>query len=323
MPRVRYLYLAPLLVSLFVNGALSPAVSYADSFTDTVTITALIESTSQNTPQTGGGSGAGTASTGGASAGAAGGVMLNTATTDSAIFKGLAYPGSVVSVLRNGVIVAETPASPNGAFEIKVQGIPTGTYTFGIRAEDSSGIFSALQVFTVFVSQGISVVVDGIFIPPTITTDKVETQQGSPIVISGASVPNAKVSISIQTALEIIRKTTADANGAWSYTFDTTGIEIGNHTVKARSITGNDLSLHSDTISFLVGAKNVPRNTSRGVTANNKRCDLNNDKRVNLLDFSIMAFWYKRLGFPDKVDLNSDKKVDLSDVSILAYCWTG
>jgi hypothetical protein len=44
---------------------------------------------------------------------------------------------------------------------------------------------------------------------------------------------------------------------------------------------------------------------------------------VNILDFSIMAFWYKRLGFPAKVDLNTDNKVNLTDLSILAYCWTG
>ncbi|MDQ5962591.1 MAG: hypothetical protein QG653_398, partial [Patescibacteria group bacterium] len=69
-----------------------------------------------------------------------------------------------------------------------------------------------------------------------------------------------------------------------------------------------------------VGTSNKERLISlRG----NKRCDINQDGRVNLLDFSILAFWYKRAGFPEKVDLNTDKKVDLSDVSILAYCWTG
>jgi hypothetical protein len=60
-----------------------------------------------------------------------------------------------------------------------------------------------------------------------------------------------------------------------------------------------------------------------GLTGFRKKCDLNNDNRVNLLDFSIMAFWYKRLGFPPKVDLNSDANVNLTDLSILAYCWTG
>lgn len=305
---------------ILVCYSLSSSAVYADSLSDTITITAIIEVNNQNTPPpppppSGGGGGGGTG-------GAIGGVMLNTAVTDSAIFKGLAYPGSIVSVLRNGVIVKEAPSSPNGAFEIKLQGLSTGTYTFGIRAEDTQSRISTLQVFTVFITQGISVVVDGIFIAPTIATDKSEVKKGDPIIISGSSAPNAKISISIKSALEIIKKTTSNTNGMWAYTLDTSDLAFGNYTTKARASTENDLSLYSGDISFIVGTENKGRVTNLSGNMN-KRCDLNNDKRVNLLDFSIMAFWYKRVGFPDKVDLNSDKKIDLSDVSILAYCWTG
>ncbi len=51
--------------------------------------------------------------------------------------------------------------------------------------------------------------------------------------------------------------------------------------------------------------------------------DLNNDKRVNLIDFSITAYWYKRPSPPATVDLNNDGKVNLVDFSIMAYYWTG
>jgi hypothetical protein len=36
-----------------------------------------------------------------------------------------------------------------------------------------------------------------------------------------------------------------------------------------------------------------------------------------------MAFWYKKPSPPAKVDLNSDAKVNIIDFSILAYNWTG
>ena len=74
---------------------------------------------------------------------------------------------------------------------------------------------------------------------------------------------------------------------------------------------------------FRVGDTNRLRAKVSELPGFRKRCDLNNDSRVNILDFSIMAFWYKRLGFPPRVDLNADNNINLTDLSILAYCWTG
>ncbi len=53
------------------------------------------------------------------------------------------------------------------------------------------------------------------------------------------------------------------------------------------------------------------------------QADVNRDRRVNLIDFSIAAFWYKRQGAPAHLDLNDDHIVDLADMSIMAYYWTG
>jgi hypothetical protein len=51
--------------------------------------------------------------------------------------------------------------------------------------------------------------------------------------------------------------------------------------------------------------------------------DSNGDGRVNLVDFSIAAYWYKRANPPASADLNGDGKVDLVDSSIMAFNWTG
>ncbi|MFA6385357.1 MAG: dockerin type I domain-containing protein, partial [Candidatus Paceibacterota bacterium] len=53
------------------------------------------------------------------------------------------------------------------------------------------------------------------------------------------------------------------------------------------------------------------------------RGDLNCDNHVNLIDFSIMAYWYKKINPPEKVDLNNDGKITLVDFSIMAFNWTG
>lgn len=244
-------------------------------------------------------------------------------TSDTAIFRGIAYPGSVVSLLKNGTIVAEAPAAPNGTFEIRLRNLTQGTYSFGVRAEDPERLTSKLLTFSVYVTQGIITVVDGIVMPPTITSDKIEVKYNEIITFKGRSVPDAEVRISFQAGSEIIKRAKANSEGAWSYKLDSVELGLGDHTAKARSVTTDILSPYSDEIDFRVGDTNRLRAKLSELSGFRRRCDLNNDNRVNLLDFSIMAFWYKRTGFPVKVDLSTDGQINLTDLSILAYCWTG
>ena len=86
-----------------------------------------------------------------------------------------------------------------------------------------------------------------------------------------------------------------------------------------------EISGFGNAAGFLVGSKNV------AATATVKKFlkgDLNDDGHVNLVDFSIAAYWYKRTlsaSFkPIEIErLNSDGKIDLVDFSIMAYYWTG
>ncbi len=284
--------------------------------TTTVTITAVVidPNAPPETPPTSGGGGGGSG----------GGVTLGTQ-SDVAVFKGNAYPGSIVTLLKNGVIMTELPASPDGTFEIHIKNLNPGTYSFGIRAEDADHLKSTLDLYTIYVSSGVTTVVDGIFIPPTITTDKLTVKQGDIITLMGKSVPDADLTISIHSLKEIVKKTTSTNNGSWVYKLDSSELEMGPHEGKVRAITDTDLSLYSDALAFNVGTQNIARPKIAGTPSlgNRTKCDLNSDLRVNLLDFSIMAFWYKRSGFPAKIDLNNDGKINLTDLSILAYCWTG
>lgn len=54
------------------------------------------------------------------------------------------------------------------------------------------------------------------------------------------------------------------------------------------------------------------------------KADINNDGKVNLIDFSIMAYWWKQplsVFILAQIDLNNDGKLSLADFSILAYWW--
>jgi hypothetical protein len=277
-----------------------------------VSITAIV-------PDTSGGNNGGTTSGGGGGGG--GGVPVpQSPLANSVVFKGFAYPGSIVTLLKDAQIVAEVPASPDATFQISLSGVTAGTYNFGLRAQDTKGNISALQLYTINITSGVTTLVEGILISPTISIDKTEVRRGDVLTVFGKSVPNATISLVVNSQNELLKKTIADVAGGWVYKLDTLELEYGNHQAKARGSTSSDITPFSQTLSFKVGTVTKLSTPSRAVPPED---DFNNDQRINISDFSIMAYWYHQSNPPANVDLNHDGKVDLADFSILAYYWTG
>ncbi|PJA63306.1 MAG: hypothetical protein CO161_01860, partial [Candidatus Portnoybacteria bacterium CG_4_9_14_3_um_filter_44_9] len=191
---------------------------------------------------------------------------------------------------------------------------------FAVYSEDSKGIRSSLLTFPVSVTSGATTNVSGIFVAPTIAVDKSEVKRGDNIAIFGQSAPQADMVISVSSEEEFFAKTISDKDGIYFYNFDSSFVDYGTHYTKSKaSISNLETSGFSSVISFKVGTKNVIAIPEKAAL----KGDLNNDGRVNLVDFSIAAYWYKRPSPPASVDLNNDGKVDLVDFSIMAYYWTG
>lgn len=260
--------------------------------------------TATTTPPGGGGGGGGTPTE-----------VITTGIT----FTGRAYPLSKVTILKDGQTAITTIAGPDASFSVTLSNLSTGNYTFSVYGEDSIGNRSTLFTFPAYITYGSNTQIGGIFLAPTINVDKTEVKKGDNIAIFGQTVPSSDVTISVHSNQEYINKTKSDANGAYLYNFDTVPLEFGNHDTKSKATLVNEITSFGKTISFLVGDKNVLKGEKTCVA----KGDLNGDCKVNLIDFSIMAFWYKKLSPPAKVDLNSDGKVNLVDFSILAYNWTG
>ena len=164
-------------------------------------------------------------------------------------------------------------------------------------------------------------VISGVFIPPTVSIDLQTVRRGDPLRVIGQTAPGANVSVMFHSDTEIIDEAHADDKGLWTYVLDTLQLEYGDHTTQARSKKGTDISTLSKVLGFKVGTQNVAikRETKFSIA------DFNSDGRVDLADFSIMLYWYKRplTNKAPKVDLNNDGKLDLVDFSIFAYNWTG
>lgn len=239
-----------------------------------------------------------------------------------AVFYGRAYPKSAVTLLKDAQIAAATVAGADASFQITVSGLAGGNYIFSVYSEDNKGNRSSLLTFPVSVTAGAATQVSGIFIAPTIALDKKEVKRGDDITIFGQSAGQADITISVNSEDEFFGKTIADKNGVYLYNFDTTVLDYGAHVTKSKASIGNQLvSNWSFLVSFKVGAKTVLVKPPEKAAP--KKEDVNNDNRVNLIDFSIVAYYYKRPSPPASVDLNKDGKVNLVDFSILAFYWTG
>jgi hypothetical protein len=237
----------------------------------------------------------------------------------SVIFSGRAYPLSQITLLQDGHTVLSTVAGPDANFTMTLSGITTGNYTFSIIGTDRNGLTSTLFTVPIYITAGATTTVSGIFLAPTIDTDKTQVLRGENLTIFGQTVPASSVTISVHSTEQFFN-VSSDAQGAYLYTLDTAPLELGGHTTKSKtSPLAGIVSSYGKIVNFTVGTKTIDKDT----TTTCRIADINCDKKVNLIDFSIVAFWYKKNAVPEKVDLNHDGKVTLVDFSIMAYYWTG
>lgn len=271
-----------------------------------VTISAKVVSSS------GGGGG------GGGSSGV-GNIEENINFPGSVNFSGMAYPLSRVYILKDGDLIMTTIADQSAHFSGSLSGLSTDTYTFSIYSEDSNGRKSSFFSFPIYITEGTTVNIGNIFLSPTIDIDKIEVKKGDNLIIFGQSVPEKEIIISVHSDQELFYKVMTNSIGAYLYNLDTSILEMGKHQTKSKTNLSDQISLYTTPVSFLVGFVNKNKDE---ISCSLLIGDLNCDNHINLIDFSIMAFWYKKNNPPPKIDLNNDGKITLIDFSIMAFNWT-
>lgn len=240
------------------------------------------------------------------------------------ILEGKAYPESLVNILKDGQFLTSTRADSRGVFRVEIKNLASGTYTFGLWAEDKNGLKSPVFTITFYIAPDITTTVSGMLLPPTITISKDIILRGEDLEISGQATPKSQVEISINSEItlkEILKDSaTADSNGDWFYLFNTSKLTKGIYKIQAKAISETGLvSIYSDKALFEVSLVPVP--PKRPVAGACPAGDLNKDGRVNLVDFSIMLYWWGKSN--ECADQNGDGIVNLIDFSIMLYWWTG
>lgn len=241
------------------------------------------------------------------------------------IFNGKTSPNAKLTLLKDGAAVGSFTASESGEFIINLPNVDVGRYNFVLYGDDSKGVRSGSFTKSVDVIKDKSTKVENVVIAPTVGLNKSKVkygEKGETVLVSGQTYPLAKVKIVVSGKSKLSVQKTADKNGQYSYVFDAGTVEKGDYTFQVSV----DTTVVSQAVNLNVGNETV---LSAGKVA--VKYDLNGDSQVNLVDFSILAFWYnkpapadaKQLDIFKKLDLNGDAKIDLKDFSILVSGWTG
>lgn len=275
----------------------------------------------------GGGSGGGGGGGGGANTGTgAGGGFESTPgpyrSGDAQVtITGYTSPRTSVTGLVDGKIAQVTTSDGNGAFTLVIKAIARGAYTFGVYATDAQKVKSSTFSTSFTVTGARESSLSNIMIPPSILVTPNPVNPGQTVAISGFTIPNATVTIENEkdgnTSTRKPFSGTSNSNGEYTINIDTTGFSTSAYKVRAKA----------EQVGSLV-ATNFSNYTIYGVgqaVSGALNTDLNRDGKVNLVDFSILLFWWNSNGGTSDppADINGDGKVSLTDFSILLFNWTG
>jgi cysteine-rich repeat protein len=143
-----------------------------------------------------------TADSGGGSSGGggnSGGGGRDTPLGDTQVsISGKAFPNATVNILIDGVSVGSVRTNSRGEFLFNTESDP-GTSSFSFWATDSSGTRSRTVNTTFEVTQGAVTSLTGIMVPPTIRASNINVNPGDTITLSGQTMPNVAVEVSIDS----------------------------------------------------------------------------------------------------------------------------
>lgn len=268
--------------------------------TEYVDVTAVVPS--QTPPGGGGGSGSS-------------GSQIQRATV---IMSGSSFPGAKLTLLKDGQVATTLIANNDGTFQITINNLTYGNYQLSLIAEDSSGVGSSPYTLNVAAFTTTPYIYTNILLPPTITANSTSVQLGSPYKISGYSAPGSTVTLE-NPGIAVLGSAIADGRGRYEIEANASRTPA---TYFLRAIANmNGLSSPFSKpiqIDFYAG-QGQPVPPPQYSTC----VDYNGDRRVNLIDFSILLFWIDTANPPKNIDCNGDGLINIKDFSVLMYFWTG
>jgi hypothetical protein len=281
------------LTSLFVSLLFLPFLSLAD---EVFTITATVEDPGATpTPSGGGGS--------------------PYIPVTSVRFSGQAYPDGKVFLVKNRMIIAEVSANNLGEFSITLEEKTDRNILYSLYAVDSSGAQSIIMNYPVYLNSGYLTHLSGILFPPTINLDKYSAYSGDDLSVFGSAIPERALELKIEGKDIKTFDTISKKDGTYNIKIPLFNFHNGQYKIYIKY---KEQTLLSKVVPFELLVENKVPEVKSKIPG-----DCNFDAKINLVDFSILSFWYKKKNPPACLDVNHDKIINLVDFSIFAYHWTG
>lgn len=226
-----------------------------------------------------------------------------------AVVTGFFEPGSLVSIVKDGIVVGVTFSNDSGFWQTTISGLSARNHIFQVIGTAKNGQRVTSSTFVITAVENATVKVSNVTLPPSFTV----SQEADTIQISGRSVPGAVVQISLDDTK--VSEIVVNTQGEFFATLEAPTTETKNLTVvlifDGRSVQSPPISVGGTTI--------LPVQSSPCDTAG----DSTNDCKVNFLDFSLLLWAYLYNPLLATFDYDNNGKIDLIDFSIMAYHWTG
>lgn len=232
------------------------------------------------------------------------------------IFSGWAYPKATVHIWKDGIPKTTTIANDAGYFSVTLSEIYKSNVLYTLYAIDKENRKSILLNYPIAVKVGYFTQISGIRFPPTISTDKSEVKVGDSIIVKGYALPNELLDIVIEGITGKTFYVTSNSDGTYETSLSLFGFRKNNYNLHVNYNLDKKIS---KVIQFTVGDANILSID----LINNIPGDCNADQIINIVDFSVAAFWYGKQNPPRCIDTNNDKIINLVDFSVLAFYWTG
>lgn len=261
-------------------------------------------------------------------------------------FIGLAAPSASVTIRRNNSLIFTGSANAQAAFDIALNEQPIGQVIYEVGGTDAAGQVLTAMTFALNLAAGSSTTISGVFLGPSISITDTSFQTNEQTVISGRTAPGSAVTLTVTGVANF--SATAAGDGQWQVTLAGSAVGVGDHTARAKAVLSSQESQFSGLVSFTVTAAPTPEpeptptpepeptptpepsptptptptpkpTPTPGPTFDS--ADFNHDGQVNLVDLSIMLFYWNSNN--QLADLNNDDRVNVIDFSILLFQWTG
>ncbi len=236
------------------------------------------------------------------------------------VISGFAYPNANIAVLVDGKVARATRANSSGVYSVTLDAIAKGAYTFGVYGEGPDKVRSSTFSTSFTVTGGRTSELSNIHVVPSIKVTPDPVNPGETLTVSGYALPNSTVTLQngkakMKSASE--STATADSSGRWSTTLNSSNFVKGTYQIRAKAVQASGVATGFSNYTFY----GVGESAQTGTLS----ADLNRDTKINLIDFSILLFWWNTNGGNSNppADINRDGRVTLTDFSILLFNWTG